>query len=220
MPALASWDKAGSPSQARSAAFIEDVYLAVTGSVRAIPGPLALRLDVGLPCTVPLNALNDLDNYAFPLIPKLTERIGRQFVSVWLTKRHAAVSSVAVGSAVPVGDPGGAYSFTVRTLGSAAATAYKEQIRDQIAVAEPLPGDGVALQIAFIVGPRRAWPNLWKATIDSLGLMLGRDDGAREWNARDGRITDLGLHCAVDSSAGNEIALAIRASVVEEKSAE
>jgi hypothetical protein len=58
-PALASWDKAGSPGQARSAAFIDDVCAAVAEQVRMTPGPLALRLDVGLPDTVPLYALND-----------------------------------------------------------------------------------------------------------------------------------------------------------------
>ncbi|WP_433384694.1 hypothetical protein ACQPZX_24260 [Actinoplanes sp. CA-142083] len=68
-PALASWDKAGSPGQVRSAAFIGGVHKAVDEMALATPDPLALRLS----------------------------------------------------------------------------------------------------QLAFVVGPRRAWPNLWKATIDSLG---------------------------------------------------
>ncbi|MBL7496123.1 hypothetical protein I6A84_01215 [Frankia sp. CNm7] len=218
-PALASWDRAGSPGQARSAAFIDDVCMAVAGQARATPGPLALRLEVGLADTVPLYALNDLDNYLFPLIPKLTERTGRAFASVRATKQHAATSSVEVGPAVPADDPRGAHTFEVTTTASASATAYKEQIRDQIASASPLPGDGVALQLAFVVGPRRAWPNLWKATIDALGSILGHDDGAREWNARDGRIVDLGLHCAVDPAAGNEVTIAIRASTIGEEAA-
>jgi hypothetical protein len=163
---------------------------------------------------VPLTVVNDLDNYLFPMVPRLVERTGRQFVSVWATKAHATRSSVAVGPAVHVDDPDGTYSFEVTTTVSASTAAYKEQIRDQIVRAEPLPGDGIALQIAFVVGPRRAWPNLWKASIDSLGSILGRDHGAHEWNARDGRITDLGLHCAVDPSAGNTVKLAIRASAV------
>jgi hypothetical protein len=69
----------------------------------------------------------------------------------------------------------------------------KEQIRDQVVSASPLPGDGIAWQLVFVVGPRRAWPNLWKATIDALGPILGRDDGAREWNACAGRLVDLGF---------------------------
>ncbi|MEU4776520.1 hypothetical protein [Micromonospora sp. NPDC023633] len=171
-----------------------------------------MRLDVGLADTAPLYASHDLDNYLFPLVPKLTSRTGRDFVSVWATKRHAATSSVAVCPAVPVDDPVGTYVFDVTA--SASASAYKEQISDQITTGGPAAGDGVALQIAFVVGPRRAWPNLWKPTIDSLGAILGHDDGAREWNARDGRITDLGLHCVVDPTVGSVIRIAIRASPV------
>ncbi|WP_206779044.1 hypothetical protein [Frankia sp. CpI1-P] len=103
------------------------------------------------------------------------------------------------------------------TTASADTTAFKEQVRDQITAASPLSGRGVALQLAFVVGPRRAWPNLWKATIDALGSILGRDDGAREWNARDGRIIDLGLHCAVDPAAGDGVTIAIRASAIGEE---
>jgi hypothetical protein len=103
----------------------------------------------------------------------------------------------------------------VRTTASASTTEYKRQIADQITDARLLPGDGgVVLQLAFVVGPARAWPNLWKATIDSLGTILGRDQGAGEWNVRDGRIVDLGLHCVVDPAAGNEIVIAIRARAV------
>lgn len=218
-PALASWDRAGSPGQARSAAFVDDVYAAVAQQALSAPDPLALWLEVGLADAVPLYALNDLDNYLFPLVPKLTERTGRTFASVWATKQHAAMSSVRVGPAIPVDDPRGTRAFEVTTTASAGATAYKEQIRDQIASASPLPGSGVALQLAFVVGPRRAWPNLWKATIDALGPILGRDDGAREWNTRDGRIVDLGLHCAVDPTAGNEVTIAIRASASDDEAA-
>jgi hypothetical protein len=210
-PALASWDTAGSPGQVRSTAFVADVQAAITPKLRVTPDPLALRVDIGLPEIVPLLALNDLDNYLFPLVPKLTKCAGRQFASVWATKRHAAKSSVAVCRTQTVRDPGGVYSLQVRTTASASTTAYKRQIRDQITAAQPLPDGGIALQLAFVVGARRAWPNLWKATIDSLGAILGRDDGAREWDARDGRITDLGLHCVIDPAVDNQVIIAIRA---------
>lgn len=213
-PALASWDTAGSPGQVRSAAFAADALAAVAEPLRVTPDPLGLRMDIGLPDIVPLLALNDLDNYLFPLVPKLTKGTGRQFASVWATKRHAATSSVAVCPTHTVQDPGGVYSLQVRTTASASTTAYKRQIRDQITAAQPLPDGGIALQLAFVVGPRRAWPNLWKATIDSLGSILGRDAGAREWDARDGRITDLGLHCVTDPFAGNQVTIAIRACTV------
>lgn len=210
-PAVASWDPAGSPGQLRSAAFIHDVYTVIAGQDRPA-GRLALRLDVGLPESVPLHHMHDLDNFMYPLVPRVAARAGRVFMSVWASKGHAAVSSVAVGPAVPVDDPGGTYAFDVVTTASAGTRAYQEQIRDQVASARPMPAGGIALQLAFVVGPCRAWANLWKPTIDSLGSVLGRDDGAGEWNVRDGRITELGLHCVVDPAAGYEVRIAIRAS--------
>ncbi|WP_088999033.1 hypothetical protein [Micromonospora echinofusca] len=218
-PALASWDTAGSSGQVRFVAFAADVQSAVAMQLRVTPDPLALRVDIGLPDKVPLLALNDLDNYLFPLVPKLTKDIGRQFASVWATKRHATWSSVAVCQTHAVQDPGGVCSLQVRTTASASTTAYKRQIRDQIIAAQPLLDGGIALQLAFVVGPRRAWPNLWKPTIDSLGSILGSDAGAREWDPRDGRITDLGLHCVIDPAAGNQVTIAIRADTVGKQTA-
>jgi hypothetical protein len=81
-----------------------------------------------------------------------------------------------------------------------------------VTAATPLPEGGVTLQLAFVVGPGRAWANLWKPTIDALGAILGRDEGAGEWNTRDGRITELGLHCTIDPNRGHDVEIAIRAS--------
>jgi hypothetical protein len=155
-----------------------------------------------------------LDNYLFPLVPRLTASTGRQFVSVWATKSHAPTSWVATCRTQATRDPGGTYSFEVSATVAGDSIAFKEQIRDQITAARPLPAGGVALQLAFEVGPRRVWPNLWKATIDSLGSILGRDAGAGQWNVRDGRIADLGLHCVVSADAGNRVVIAIRAGTV------
>jgi hypothetical protein len=210
-PALASWDKAGSPGQVRSAQFITEVHRAIAQHVSATADPLALRLDVGLPDCVAVLTYHDLDNYLFPLVPRLTASTGRQFASVWATTPHAPTSSIAICQGQVASDPGGTYSFEVNTTEAAESATFKEQIRDQITAAHPLPDGGVALQLAFVVGPGRAWPDLWKATIDSLGSLLGRDAGAGQWNARDGRITSLGLHCAVDPNADNRVVIAIRA---------
>ncbi|WP_250008798.1 hypothetical protein [Actinoplanes sp. M2I2] len=214
-PALASWDKAGSPGQVRSVAFIAEVHTVVAKQLVATPDPLALRLDIGLPDDMPLLAYHDLDNYLFPLVPRLTAGTGRQFVSVWATKRHAPSSAVAVCRTQAISDPGGTYSFDVSTTAAADSTAFKEQIRDQTSAGRPLPDGGVSLHLAFVVGPRRVWPNLWKATIDSLASVLGRDAEAGPWNVRDGRITELGLHCVVNPEAGNRVITAIRASTAD-----
>jgi hypothetical protein len=45
------------------APFIREVRTAVETQAAAAPAPLALRLDIGLPGTVPLLAFHDLDNY-------------------------------------------------------------------------------------------------------------------------------------------------------------
>lgn len=211
-PALASWDKVGSPGRVRQDAFIDHACSVVADSIAATADPLSFWLDVGLKDEVPLLALNDLDNYLFPFVPTLAKRTGRQFTSVWASKRHAERSSIAVGQALSVADPGGEYSFQVTTSASADKAAYKEAIRDQVIAATPLREGGVAIQLSFVVGPGRAWANLWKPTIDALGAVLGRDDGATEWNIRDGRITELGLHCTIDPDRGHDVEIAIRAS--------
>jgi hypothetical protein len=75
-PALASWDGPGSPGQIRFAAFVAEVGSAIAERLPVTPDPLALRLDIGLPNSVPLLAHNDLDNYLFALVPKLTAATG------------------------------------------------------------------------------------------------------------------------------------------------
>jgi hypothetical protein len=54
--------------QVRSAAFIAEVTSVIAEQLRATPDPVALRLKIGLPDSVPLLAHNDLDNYLFPLV--------------------------------------------------------------------------------------------------------------------------------------------------------
>jgi hypothetical protein len=71
----------------RQEAFIDDAYSVAADSIAATPGPLAIWLDIGLSDEVPLLAFNDLDNYLFPLVPALAKRAGRQFTSVWASKR-------------------------------------------------------------------------------------------------------------------------------------
>ncbi|GIE60663.1 hypothetical protein Aoc01nite_60650 [Actinoplanes octamycinicus] len=202
-PALAGRGDTGSTRKQRLAALADEVRLLVADDLRATPDPVGLRVDVGLPDDVPLLASNDLDSLAYPLVSRLGGATGRRFVSVWVSKRHARTSSVAVLPAHPVPDPGGSQRFQVRTTASIVTTTFRQQIRNQITAARPLPYGGIALQLSFVVGPRRAWPNLWKVTIDSLRPLLGHPAG--------GRITDLGLHCVVDPAVGHDIGIAVRA---------
>lgn len=210
-PALAGRREAGSTRKERLATLADDVRLLLAEDLRATPDPLGLRLDIGLPDDAPLLASNELGAFLYPLVSRLTGAAARPFVSVWASKRYARTSSVAVFEARPTRDPRGAQQFQVRTTASIVATAFPQQVRKQIAAARPLPSGPIALQLSFVVGPRRAWPNLWKVTIDSLAPLLGHAADAREPGGPDGRITDLGLHCIVDPDVGHDVVIGIRA---------
>jgi hypothetical protein len=186
------------PDQVRLTAALEDARTRLAPGIAVVDGLLALRLDVGLPVTIPLLAEHDLDNYVFPLAKYLVAMTGRSFASVWCTKRHAAESFVRSGD-----------RFNVRTSASASSTAYKQQIHDQLADARTLSEGPVSLQLAFVVGPSRNWLNLWKPTIDALDPLLGRTRPGRAWHPRDGRIVELGLHCAVDPDLVNDILISV-----------
>jgi hypothetical protein len=101
--------------------------------------------------------------------------------------------------------------LVARTTASASTVAFKEQIHAAVAGAAELPAGPVRLELAFVVGPRRNWINLWKQTIDSLDPLLGRTQPDRDWHPLDGRITQLGMHRTVDPTASNEVAIGIAA---------
>ena len=210
-PRLASWNAAGHPDQVRLRAALEDASELLKGALAPLDVPLAVRLDVGLPSTVPLLGEHDLDNYAYPLMFYLAKQTTKQFVSVWCTKQHADASFVRVEPAVPVTDATCCgYRADVHTTASGSTTAFKQQIHDQLVGATELALGPVALQIGFIVGPRRNWLNLWKPTIDALDQLLGRTRPDRAWHPRDERITELGLHRTTDDDLGNDVLIAIR----------
>lgn len=211
-PRLASWNAAGDPDQVRLVAALDDVTELLLPDLRATQEPVALRLDVGLPPTVPLLAEHDLDNYAFPFTRHLASAASRAFASVWCTKQHAADSYAGVGRATQaVSDDRSGAHFSVRTTASASTTAYKQEIDDQLHGAVPLPDGPLSIQIAFAVGPHRNWLNLWKPTIDAMERLLGRTRPDRAWHPRDGRIVELGLHCINDPGLANDVAIVIRA---------
>lgn len=89
--------------------------------------------------------------------------------------------------------------------------AYKIAVSDALAGVPALPEGPVGVELAFVVGSGRIWLSLWKPTIDALGAILGHDLGATEWNPRDGRITQLALHCETDPDRRWEVGIAISA---------
>ncbi|GGD10663.1 hypothetical protein [Nocardioides daphniae] len=204
-PRLASWNKSTDPDQVRLREYLEDTAQLVSPQLTA-GGPWALLLEVGLPAARDLVDMADLDNYAFPLATRLRNE---DLVTVWCTKKHAETSRVHVAPAHETPGPG--TTFTVRTTASASTTAYKEQVRSAVVDAAVIPAGAVQLQLAFVVGPQRNWLTLWKPTIDALDPLLGRTRDDRDWHPQDGRITDLGLHVAVDPSLGHDILISIAA---------
>ena len=99
----------------------------------------------------------------------------------------------------------------MRTTTSSQTKAYKQQVRAAVVGAAEIPAGAVQLQLAFVVGPQRNWLSLWKPTIDALDPLLGRTRADRDWHPKDGRITDLGLHVAVDRSIGHDVVVTIAA---------
>lgn len=205
-PRLASWNKSTDPDQVRLREYLDDTAQLVKHRL-APGGPWSLLLEVGLPAGRDLVDMADLDNYAFPLATRLRDE---DLVSVWCTKRHADTSRVVIAPAAESAGPG-TTTYTVRTTASATTTAYKEQVRSAVVDAAAIPTGAVRLQLAFVVGPRRNWLNLWKPTIDALDPLLGRTREDRDWHPQDGKITDLGLHVAVDPSLGHDIVVGIAA---------
>lgn len=213
-PRLASWMSADHPDQIRLEAFLAHAQELVLPQLVQLDDPLALCLEIGLPPSTPLLDQHDLDNYLFPLACRLSKQSGRQFMSVWGSKRHAETSYIGVAEARAAAErPPPDHLLRVRTNVSSQSTAYKEQIHEQLADVDALPEGPVSLQLSFSVGPRRNWLNLWKATIDALDPLLGPTSPDHRWHPRDGRIVELGLHCRVEPLLGNQVAIAIDAAV-------
>jgi hypothetical protein len=179
-PRLASWNRAGDPDQVRLEAFLVAAEQLLLPRCEQLTGPLALRLDIGLPPATPLLDQRDLDNYLFPLAARLSKTIGPRLVSVWGTKRHSRASFARIEQAIPIQAPTfSGCRYMVRTDRSSQSTAFKQQIHDQLAGAATLPDGPVSLQLGFTVGPRRNWLSLWKPAIDALGQILGTASPSR-----------------------------------------
>jgi len=121
-----------------------------------------------------------------PVPARLGGHLPRPLVTAWATKQHHTDSLIRLEPALPAQvstfpTGGHAYSCTVRTTASPGSTGYKQQIHDQLRHPQVLPEGPMTVQLAFAVGPRRNWLNLWKPTIDALGTLLG-PSRPRSWS--------------------------------------
>jgi hypothetical protein len=95
--------------------------------------------------------------------------------------------------------------FGVHATASAATTGCKQQIHDRLGVVSQLADASIALEIAFVLGARRNWPNLWEAAIDALDLLLGRTRPIRGWHPPEGWVNELGLLCVRGQPFGADV---------------
>lgn len=210
-PRLESWNRYDDPDQVALREFVAHVRERIDPFLAAASGPLAFRLDVGLPDHIDPLWERDLDNYLFPIARELP----RHVVSVWGTKGRAARSFVRLEPAEQAEPrPGWQRFFVPRSLGS--ERAWKSAVHEAVVTAAVLPEGPVALQLALTVGPGRRWPSMWKCSIDALDPLLGRTYPDMDWNPQDGRIVRLGLHQVVDPDFGHDVAMTVYARAADE----
>ena len=190
-PRLASWNRADDPDQVRLEGYLAAAEQLLLPRCERLTGPLALRLDIGLPPATPLLDQRDLDNYLYPLAARLSKTIGPRLVSVWGTKHHSRASFARIEPTTPIHAPSSpGHRYTVRTSSSSQSIAFKQQIHDQLTGAATLPDGPVSMQLSFTVGPGRNWLSLWKPAIDAQGRILGNTNPSRPWHPQDGRSSN------------------------------
>jgi hypothetical protein len=198
---LASWDRAGHPSQVKLAGFLAHVDAVAGPVLTTVNGRVATELIIGFSDDVSLIAGGrDLDNYLFPV----AQRLGPERVAAIFGHKIHGPSSLAVGPAQP--DAAEATpQFSARMAGSYERKEWKRQLHDRLAVqATTIDPGPVGMVIAVTTGPGRNWANLWKPLIDAFGPVLG-EDPARPFHPHDDRIVSLGLHHSLDVAVGHDV---------------
>ena len=200
-PQLASWNRAGHPSQVKLARFLAHVDAIAGPVLAASSGRVVAELIVGFSDGVSLtDGGHDLDNYLFPV----AQRVGPERVAAIFGRKIHGPSSLAVGPARP-GAAGATPRLSIRMAGSYERTAWKQQLHDRLAARAALIDPGpVGLAIALTTGPGRNWASLWKPLIDAFGPVLG-EDTTRPFHPHDDRIVSLDLHHTIDSGIAHDV---------------
>src|SRR5262249_17681482 len=158
-PQLASWERAGHPSQVKLGRFLAQVDAIAGPVLAAVRGRVAAELIVGFSEGGSLiDGGHDLDNYLFPGAARLGPQPG---AAIFGRKIHGP-SSLAVGPAQP--DTAAATpQFSARMTGSYERNQWKQALHDRLAAqAAPLDPGPAGLTIALTTGPGRNWARLWK----------------------------------------------------------
>jgi hypothetical protein len=200
-PQLASWERAGHPSQVKLRRFLAHVDDIAGPVLAAAGGRVAAELIVGFSDGESLiGGGHDLDNYLFPV----AQRLGPQRVAAIFGRKIHGPSSLAVGAAQPdtaTVTP----QFSARLAGSCERREWKQELHDRLAARAVTIDPGPAeLTIALTTGPGRNWASLWKPLIDAFGPVLG-EDPARPFHRHDDRVVSLGLHHTIDTAIAHDV---------------
>jgi hypothetical protein len=200
-PQLASWDRAGHPSQVKLARFLAHVDALAGPVLAAVSGRVAAELIVGFSTgTSLIDGGHDLGNYLFPV----AQRLGPERVAAIFGRKICGPSSLAMGPAQPA-TAETAPQFSTRMAGSYERREWKQKLHDRLAVQAAIIDPGpVGLKIALRTGPGRNWTSLWKPLIDAFGPVLG-EDPARRFRPHDDRIVSLGLHHTIDTGLAHDV---------------
>src|SRR4051794_719347 len=101
-PVSIRWEKADASYQRGMSKYLNDTEDLLRPTFIGVRGALSLRLDVAFPTDRGLLDESKLVDFAYPLATRLTATVGRQFSSVWCTKRQAAFSTITIEPAVSV----------------------------------------------------------------------------------------------------------------------
>ena len=169
-----------------------------------VEGAVAVRLVVGAERV----REGDLDNFLTPLAKALGD--GR--VCSYRAERSSTTpSALVLGPAHRRRTAAGeGWSFrAARTRSSATTEAWKREVAEAVGHHDDAEGDDrLEVELAYRVGPGRAWINLWKPAIDALGGILGLV-GTRRWHPRDDRIVALSLHREVNDTLVHAVELGV-----------
>jgi hypothetical protein len=200
-PQLASWERAGHPSQVKLRRFLAHVDAIAGPVLAAVSGRVVAELIVGFSDGAALmDGGHDLGSYLFPV----ASRLGPQRVAAIFGRKIVGPSSLAVGPAQP-DTAEAAPQFSARIAGSYERQQWKQQLHDRLAGQAATIDPGPAgLTIALTAAPGRNWASLWKPVIDAFGPVLG-EDPTRPFHPHNDRIVSLGLHHTIDTSIAHDV---------------
>ena len=202
-PLVAQWEKGTHPAQIRLHKYLDWL----TKNLSPLPGEpngLFLHLEIDVHNPGRLLRHNDLENYLTPLFGR--RWLGHEkFVLVSATKKVGGGSYVEIGSVRPL--PGNYYdddweSFECSPEVGTSTKQWKEILWLFLESTQPrpLPSGPVEVHLAWRCSPQRNWVNLWKATGDVMGPILGYASKSNRFHPNDDRIVSLSLHKCLDPS--------------------